>query len=131
MKKVILSIILLMLTALSFSQPVFAVNIFQSCTNGVLAGKHTGVCSAVATQQKNGNPDPILAALKTTIDVISYIIGVAAVIVLIIAGLEMIIGGGDAQSVATARNSIIYALVGIVVAVLAQSIVVFVLKNVA
>ena len=70
-------------------------------------------------------------ALKTTIDVISYIIGVAAVIVLIIASIEMIIGGGDAQAIATARNSIIYALVGIVVAVLAQSIVVFVLKNVA
>jgi hypothetical protein len=128
MKRVILSVILLMLTALSFSQPVFAVNIFQSCTGSL--GK-TDVCNAIAKQQDKGNPDPILAVLKTTIDVISYIIGIAAIIVLIIAGLEMVIGGGDAQSVASARNSMIYALVGIVVAVLAQSIVVFVLKNVA
>ncbi len=128
MKKVILSIILLTLTALSFSQPAFAINIFGSCTNGSI-GK-TDVCNEVIKQQ-NSNSDPILVTLKTTIDIISYIIGVAAVIVLIIAGLEMIISGDNAQSMASARNSVIYALVGIVVAVLAQSIVVFVLKNVA
>lgn len=128
MKKVILSIILLTLTTLSFSQPAFAVNIFGSCTKGSLGS--TDVCHAVTKQQKS-RTDPILVTLKTTIDIISYIIGIAAVIVLIIAGLEMIIGGGNAQSIASARNSVIYALVGIVVAVLAQSIVVFVLKNVA
>ena len=127
MKKIILSAILLMLTLLSFSQVAYAVNIFGSCSSAGL-GK-TDVCNSVR-HQENSNKDPILVVLKTTIDVISYIIGIAAVIVLIIAGLEMIIGGGNPQSVASARNSAIYALVGIFVAVLAQSIVVFVLKNV-
>jgi len=66
-------------------------------------------------------------AVKQTINILSIIVGIAAVIVIIISGLRFITASGDAASVATARNGIIYAVVGLVIVALAQAIVHFVL----
>jgi hypothetical protein len=44
--------------------------------------------------------------------------------------LRLVLSGGDPQTLTSARNAIIYAAIGIVVFALAQSIVVFALKNV-
>ena len=59
----------------------------------------------------------------------SIIIGIAAVIMVIVGGLSLITANGDAQAIARARSSIIYALVGIVIAALAQILVAFVLNK--
>ena len=71
--------------------------------------------------------------LSTTIghviNILSIIAGVAAVIMIIIGGLRYIISGGDSNSTSGAKNTIIYALVGLVVAVLAQALVRFVLEQ--
>jgi hypothetical protein len=50
---------------------------------------------------------------------------------IIVGGLRLVLSGGNPQTVTSARDSIIYALVGIVIAVLAQVIVVFVLDNIS
>lgn len=126
MKKLVIILIVLLSGLILFSPIVSAVNILPSCTSGKL--NSTDVCGEV-NSNKDG-PDPVITILKTVIELISYIIGVAAVIVLIIAGIQMMTQGDDPQSVSTARNMMIYALVGIVVAVLAESIVVFVLKRI-
>jgi hypothetical protein len=68
--------------------------------------------------------------LKTTINLLSLIVGFAAVVVLILSGLRFITAQGDASSVANARNGVIYAMVGLTVAALAQVIVHFVLGKV-
>jgi hypothetical protein len=57
-------------------------------------------------------------------------IGAIAVLIIVIAGLRFILANGDPQNVAKARNTIIYAGVGLVVAVSAEIIVTFVLNNV-
>lgn len=61
--------------------------------------------------------------------IISMVAGVAAIIVLIIAGLRYVLASGDPANVTKARNTITYALVGIAVAAAAQGIVVFVLDK--
>lgn len=53
--------------------------------------------------------------------------GVIAVIVIIIAGIQFMLSGGDPGKAAAARNTIIYALIGLVVCILATSIVTFVI----
>lgn len=58
------------------------------------------------------------------------VIGIVAVVMIVIAGIMLVISQGDPQKVATARETIIYALVGIAVAVLAQAIIVFVLTRI-
>jgi hypothetical protein len=60
---------------------------------------------------------------------IQYAIGFISVVVIIIAGLRMILSGGDPQTLNSARNAIIYAAGGIAIAAIAQIIVVFVLSR--
>jgi hypothetical protein len=69
-----------------------------------------------------------LQTLTTAIiDILSIVVGVVAVFMLIIAGIRFITSNGDSGNITSARNTIIYALVGLVVVALAQIIVQFVL----
>lgn len=65
--------------------------------------------------------------VHTVVVVLSYFVGVVAVIMIILAGFKYITSGGDANKVGSAKNTLIYAMVGIAVAALAQLIVKFVL----
>lgn len=67
---------------------------------------------------------------KTVVQVLSLVVGITAVIFIIIGGFKFVTSSGDAQKAASARNTIIYAVVGLVVVALAQAIVAFVLTNV-
>ncbi len=58
------------------------------------------------------------------------IIGTIAVIMIVISGIRYVLSQGDPQTVAKARQSIIYALIGLVVALSAELIVTFVLGKV-
>lgn len=71
-------------------------------------------------------PDGIVTRI---VNLLSFIIGVAAVIVIIIGGLKYITSSGDPSNVTTARNTIIYALVGVVIAAFGQLVVLFVLDR--
>lgn len=57
----------------------------------------------------------------------SIILGAIAVIMIVIGGFKFVTSGGDTNAVASAKNTIIYALVGLVVVALAQVIVHYVL----
>ncbi len=67
--------------------------------------------------------------LSTVISILSVIVGIVAIIMIIVGGLKFITSGGEASKTAAARNTIIYALVGLVVAIAAQLIVHFVLNR--
>ena len=68
-------------------------------------------------------------ALATATNIITFIVGVAALIVIIVSGLQFILATGDPSRIANARNALIYALVGIGVAIFAQVIVRFVVNK--
>jgi hypothetical protein len=69
--------------------------------------------------------------LSQAIVVFSVIVGVISVIMIIVAGLRYVTSGGDANQVASAKNTLLYAIVGIVIVVFAQIIVRFVVKKAA
>lgn len=62
-------------------------------------------------------------------DVLAIVAAVIAVIVIVVAGITMMTSGGDSTKVQNSRNAIIYAAVGLVVIVLARSIVIFVINQ--
>lgn len=64
--------------------------------------------------------------LRTVINVLLFIIGAIAVIMVVIGGLRYTLSAGDASAVSAAKNTILYAIVGLVVAILAYAIVNFV-----
>lgn len=68
-------------------------------------------------------------AVRAAVQILSLVVGIVAVIMIIAGGLKYITSGGEAQKVANAKNTIVYALVGLAVAALAQLIVHFVLRQ--
>jgi len=67
--------------------------------------------------------------LATTINIISIVVGVIAVIMIIFGGFRYVTSGGDATKVTSAKNTILYGLIGLVIVALAQIIVRFGLQQ--
>ncbi len=64
--------------------------------------------------------------LNTVLELVFGLFGGIALIIIIIAGIKFITSQGDPQGTAKARNTIIYAAIGLAVSVAAFSIVTFV-----
>lgn len=69
--------------------------------------------------------------VNTIINIFSWVVGVLAVIMLIYGGFRFVTSAGDSAKLTSARQTIIYALVGLVIVVLAQTVVKFVLSKFA
>jgi hypothetical protein len=72
----------------------------------------------------------INSVIRTVVDVLSIVIGVVSVIMIMVGGFRYVTAGGDSSSISAAKNTILYAIVGLVVAALAQVLVNFVLHSV-
>ena len=67
-------------------------------------------------------------AFKQVTNTILYIVGIIAVIMLIIGGIKYVISGGDSKKVTDAKNTILYAIIGLIIAFLSYAIVNFVIS---
>ena len=68
--------------------------------------------------------------LKIVLNIISIVAGVVAIIMVVIGGLRFITSQGEGSSTALARNTVIYAVVGVVVVLSAQGLIFFVINRV-
>ncbi len=109
----------------AIATPVFASNISAGlCTGSNLAtGDKSTDCHSDA---QDANIGTIAAKV---VNILSLLVGMIAVIMIIYGGLRYIVSGGDSGSVGNAKNTLIYAIVGLVIVALAQIIVHFVLNN--
>ena len=91
------------------------------------------ICQGVGAIAEGGcDPDAgtsIDSIIKFIINIFSAIIGIVAVIMFIVAGAKLVGSGGDSGKVASAKSTLIYAALGLVVVAMAQSIVWFVLNK--
>lgn len=101
----------------------------------VLAASGAGALTlieGVNSAQGTGVPTELFgdAGIFTTIvNILLFLIGAIAVIMIIIGGLRYAISAGDAKAVGAAKNTILYAVVGLIVAFLAFAAVNFVLGS--
>jgi hypothetical protein len=75
----------------------------------------------------NGNPVTLSQRITTIVNIMLYILGAIAVIMIVIGGIRYTTSNGDSAGISGAKNTILYAIVGLVVAILAYAIVNFVL----
>jgi type IV secretory pathway VirB2 component (pilin) len=68
--------------------------------------------------------------LQRVSNVLAIVGAVIAVIIIVVAGITMTLSGGDSGKVRSSRDAIIYALVGIVIILIARSIVLFIINRV-
>ena len=67
--------------------------------------------------------------ISEVINFFSVIIGIVAVLMIIVGGFRYIISGGDTGNVTSAKNTILYAIIGLIIVVFAQFIVKFILSK--
>lgn len=81
-------------------------------------------CSKAPTADKSGTLNEFV---RNALNILSIIVGVVAVVMIIIGGFRYVVSGGKQESVAAAKNTILYGIIGLIVVALAQVIVQFIL----
>lgn len=69
-------------------------------------------------------------SVRNIIDVVLFALGMVAVIMIIVGGFRYVLSAGDSSSITAAKNTILYAVIGLVVAILAYAIVHFVVTSI-
>jgi hypothetical protein len=98
----------------------------QDISNSTCAGTNGGFGASTIC---SGAQSHINQLISTVINVLSVIVGVVAVVMIIFGGFKYIMSGGDSGNISSAKQTIIFALVGLVIVALAQFIVHFVLNK--
>ena len=106
------------------AQPVSAV----SCPSGSARGWANTLSECSIPASESG--DTLIPTLQVIINVVLGVLGLVAVIMIIIGGFSFMTSQGDASKVTKARNTILYGVIGLIIAMLAFAIVNFVLTNV-
>lgn len=126
LKQITLSLIL----ALFAFTPVLA---FDTVHAQISEASRNAACEGIGAGSGNQCTDTAGAGIggliRVVIDIMSWITGLASMIMLIIGGFKFITSSGDSSKVSSARTTIIYALVGVAVVVLAQVLVSFVVTE--
>ncbi|HEX4774053.1 MAG TPA: pilin, partial [Candidatus Saccharimonadales bacterium] len=121
--------ILNLVLALSLAVPVLAApGIALAATPSDCPGGSTPQGQALTGIGQTGCDDSgVQKVVHAVINILSLVVGIIAVVMIINSGLKYITSGGDAQKVANAKGTLIYALIGVAIAALAQVLVHFVL----
>lgn len=129
-KKLILSIMLLL--GLLLPTPIVAGLDLQDARDDTAEGscevraktpEQKAACTPTST---SGN---FVGIIKTIVNILLFLVGSIAVIMIVIGGLKYVTSNGDQNAITSAKNTILYAIIGIVVAVLAYAAVNFVITQ--
>lgn len=131
-KKLVFSMSLFGLLLTPLALPAVASAQQDQIQGGLCAGAKLDVrdttCDASAETDAE---EKVNSLLTTVINLFSLIVGIVAVIMIIVGGFKYITSGGDSGNVTGAKNTILFAVVGLIIVALAQFIVRFVLAKVA
>jgi multisubunit Na+/H+ antiporter MnhB subunit len=73
---------------------------------------------------------PTLEARVATITgVLLFVVGAISVIMIIVGGIKYVTSAGDASKITSAKNTIMYSVVGLILSILAYAIVNFVIRQ--
>lgn len=95
-----------------------------------VAAQAESVSSAVeSVQPSNTAQGDLQSNIKLIINAMLLIIGIVAVIMLIVGGFRYVLSNGNDKAITGAKDTILYAIIGIVIALLSFAIVNFVLTQ--
>lgn len=121
-KNNIVSLILILSLSLGIIAPFSSSQVSAVSPFGACGGSSSSVCK--------GKDDDLMKLMRNIINTLLFLVGTIAVIVLIVNGIRFTTADGSADKIASARNGIIYSVVGIAVALMAYAIVYFVLGRI-
>ena len=104
-----------------FTPAVFAANGINICSNG---NENSVYC-----KNKNTGETQVNGIIKTIVEVLLTAVGAISIIMIVIGGIMFALSSGDAKKAAKARNTVLYAVVGLAVSLFASAIVNFVFNR--
>ena len=104
-----------------FTPAVSAANGIDICSNG---NENSVYC-----KNKNTGETQVNGIIKTIVEVLLTAVGAISIIMIVIGGIMFALSSGDAQKAAKARNTVLYAVVGLAVSLFASAIVNFVFNR--
>lgn len=124
--RLLLALAVLMACWVAFPAPALAKDLFNDTCQNAQASNESAVCNSKTSS------DPLTGsngALAKITNIIAIIAGALAVILIIYGALKYVTSGGDSGNVKSAKDTIFYALIGIVVIVVSRTLIVFVLSK--
>ncbi|MFI5271284.1 MAG: pilin [Candidatus Saccharimonadales bacterium] len=120
---IIISVSTLLLMPLSAS----ARNLFSTPCS--VSGSQSSATCTGNKNQSSANNNPAITTLRNVTNIVSIVGGAASVIILLIGGMKYVTSDGDTNKITGAKNTIIYALVGLAVIAIAQVIILYVVNQ--
>jgi hypothetical protein len=121
---------------LTFATPIAVSSVAYAAAPTPVNNLCYGVNNLQITPNNDGNcadpggEDKVNTLIQQVINVLSAIVGIVAVIMIIVGGFRYITSGGSPDKVTSAKNTILYGIIGLIVVALAQIIVKFVIAKV-
>lgn len=118
MKKSIISIAIM-------TCAVFGISVLStaSLSGSVSAQVSKGIDTATTSEMQGKSIDGDKGLIKTVVNVLLWAVGVLSVIMIIFSGFRYITSSGDASKTKSAQSTLIYSVVGLIVAIMAWAIV--------
>lgn len=105
--------------------------------SGVVLAPSTAYADAASEVKKGintlgpGNAASPQEIIQTVVRILLFLIGAISVIMIIVGGFRYVVSQGDSSALTSAKNTILYAIIGLAVAIFAWAIVDFVVTNLA
>jgi hypothetical protein len=117
LKTLLITLVILFVPVVAFAAPASDIGTAVCKANPGAAG--------CGTMPLIGGPNSVFGKV---IGVVIFVVGAVSVLMIVIGGLRYTLSGGDAAGIRSAKDTILYALVGLVVSALAYAVVAFVIK---
>ena len=125
LKQILSSLLIIPIMALGVSAALQINNV------NVVRATDMTISGGVSSSQGDDVPQDLANdVFKNVVNILLFIIGAVSVIMLIYGGIRYTTSGGNANSVTAAKNTIMYSIIGLVVAILAFAVVQFVVNQV-
>ena len=106
---------------------------FACLSSSRLLASATSIQEGANAARADGMPTELIGdngVFSRITNTVLLIVGLISVIMLVYGGLRYILSGGDSKKVTDAKNTILYAIIGLIISMLAYAIVHFVLNSV-
>ena len=124
LKQILSSLLIIPIMALGVSAALQINNV------NVVRATDMSLSGGVSSSQGDDVPQDLAGdVFKNVVNILLFIIGAVSVIMLIYGGIRYTTSGGNANSVTAAKNTIMYSIVGLIIAILAFAVVNFVVKQ--
>ena len=128
-KKIAVIVALLGVMLVPLSSIALASTELVDINGQICTGANVDTPGSTSSCDSSGGGSTLQKAVAQVINVFSWIVGVVAVIMVMIGGFQYITAGGNDSNVSKAKNTILFAVIGLVVVAIAQLLVKFVINK--